>query len=82
MRRCTFLITVSLVFFLASVSTNPCAAETLVYPMQYRTAAEVVPMVQALLSPGGRAVSDARTNALLVADDKETIERGGEREDR
>jgi type II secretory pathway component GspD/PulD (secretin) len=41
--------------------------------MQYRTAAEAVPMVQPLLSPEGRAVADARTNALLVVDDEETI---------
>jgi type II secretory pathway component GspD/PulD (secretin) len=75
MRRCTFLVTVGVVFFLTSASLNPCAAETLVYPMQYRTAAEAVPMVQTLLSPGGRAVSDARTNALLVVDDEETIQR-------
>jgi len=56
-------------------TSSRCSAETLVYPMQYRTAAEAVPMVQTLLSPGGRAVADARTNALLVADDEETIQR-------
>lgn len=75
MRRCIFLITVGLVFFLAGPWTDPCAAETLVYPMQYRTAAEAVPMVQPLLSPAGRAVADVRTNALLVVDDEETIQR-------
>jgi type II secretory pathway component HofQ len=32
-------------------------------------------MVQSLLSAGGRAVGDARTNALLVVDDEETIQR-------
>jgi len=75
MRRCTLLITVGLVLCLAGAWVNPCVAETLVYPMQYRTAAEAVPMVQSLLSPGGRAVADARTNALLVVDDEETIRR-------
>lgn len=75
MRRCSFLIAVGLVLFLAVAWANPCAAETLVYPMQYRTAAEAVPMVQSLLSPAGRAVADARTNALLVVDDEETIQR-------
>lgn len=57
------------------LTSSRCGAETLVYPMQYRTAAEAVPMVQSLLSPGGRAVADARTNALLVVDDEETIQR-------
>ena len=32
-------------------------------------------MVQQLLSPGGRAAADARTNALLVVDNEETIQR-------
>jgi type II secretory pathway component GspD/PulD (secretin) len=44
-------------------------------PMQYRTAAEALPMVQQLLSPEGRAVADGRTNALLVVDSEETIQR-------
>ena len=56
-------------------TSSRCSAETLVYPMQYRTAAEAVPMVQPLLSPEGRAVADSRTNALLVVDDEETIQR-------
>ena len=70
-----FFVAVGLVFFLTGALANPCGAETLVYPMQYRTAAEAVPMVQSLLSPEGRAVADARTNALLVVDDEETIQR-------
>ena len=64
-----------LAFFVAFAVASRCSAETLVYPMQYRTAAEAVPMVQSLLSPGGRAVADARTNALLVVDDEEAIHR-------
>jgi type II secretory pathway component GspD/PulD (secretin) len=75
MRDRSFFIAVGLVLFLVGAWSNRCAAETLVYPMQYRTAAEAVPMVQPLLSPGGRAVADARTNALLVVDDEETIQR-------
>jgi type II secretory pathway component GspD/PulD (secretin) len=75
MRGRSFSMAVGLVLFLTGAWSNRCAAETLVYPMQYRTAAEAVPMVQSLLSSGGRAVADARTNALLVVDDEETIQR-------
>lgn len=50
-------------------------AATAMIPMQYRTAAEALPMVEQLLSPGGRAVADGRTNALLVVDSEETIQR-------
>ena len=69
------IITAGLMLFLTGAYLAPCSAETLVYPMQYRTAAEAVPMVQSLLSSGGRAVADARTNSLLVVDDSETIQR-------
>jgi hypothetical protein len=50
-----------------------CRAEMLVYPMQYRTASEVLPSVQTMLSKDGRAVADPRTNALLIDDDHEAI---------
>jgi type II secretory pathway component GspD/PulD (secretin) len=75
MRGRSFFMAVGLVLFLTGAWANRCAAETLVYPMQYRTAAEAVPMVQSLLSPAGRAVADARTNALLVVDDEGVIQR-------
>ncbi len=75
-RKGNFLmITVGMALFLTGAWANGCSAETLVYPMQCRTAAEAVPMVQPLLSPDGRAVADARTNALLVVDSEETIRR-------
>ena len=58
-------------FFLSTVSF----AETVVIPMQYRTAVEALPMVKELLSSEGRAVADPRTNALLVVDDEASIQR-------
>jgi type II secretory pathway component GspD/PulD (secretin) len=70
-----FFISVGLAVFLSAALSSRVSAETMVYPMQYRTAAEALPMVQPLLSPEGRAVADARTNALLVVDDEETIQR-------
>jgi len=75
MKGRSFFIAVGLVFFLTGAWANPCAAETMVYPMQYRTAAEALPMVEPLLSPEGRVAADARTNALLVVDDEGTIQR-------
>jgi type II secretory pathway component GspD/PulD (secretin) len=68
-------IALGLVLLLAAALADWCRAETLVYPMQYRTAAEAVPMVQSLLTPRGRAVADARTNALLVVDDEASLQR-------
>ncbi|MBU2498542.1 MAG: hypothetical protein KKE57_06565 [Proteobacteria bacterium] len=57
-----------------SLCAAPGFAATAMIPMQYRTAAEALPMVQQLLSAGGRAAADARTNALLVVDNEETIQ--------
>src|SRR4030042_1524858 len=73
-KRKTASLSLSLLFvsFLWAASSF---AATAMISMQYRTAAEAVPMVQQLLSPGGRAVADARTNALLVVDSEETIQR-------
>ena len=50
-------------------------AETVVIPMQYRSAVEALPMVKEFLSSRGRAVADPRTNALLLDDDEESIQR-------
>jgi len=75
MRGRSFFIAVGLVFFLTGAWASPCVAETMVYPLQHRTAAEALLMVEPLLSPEGRAAADARTNALLVVDDEGTIQR-------
>jgi type II secretory pathway component GspD/PulD (secretin) len=61
--------------FVAVMVPGSGRAEMFVYPMQYRTASEVLPSVQTMLSENGRAVADPRTNALLIDDDEESIRR-------
>ena len=61
------------VFLGLATSAGSCLAETAVIPMQYRSAAEALPMVRQLLSPEGRAVADGRTNRLLVVDEEKAI---------
>lgn len=63
------------VFVLIFCFSTVSFAETVVIPMQYRTAVEALPMVKELLSSQGRAVADPRTNALLVVDDEASIQR-------
>lgn len=58
-----------------SILSAPCLAEMAVIPMKYGTANDVLPMVRDLLSEEGRATADARTNALLIIDTPESIER-------
>lgn len=66
---------VPVVFVLFFLFPAVSLAETVVFPIQYRAAAEAVPVVEPLLSPEGRAVADSRTNALLVVDDEAAIRR-------
>lgn len=65
----------SAVFALWLCFSGVSLAETVVIPMQVRTAVEALPMVRPLLSSQGRAVADPRTNALLVVDDEAVIKR-------
>jgi type II secretory pathway component GspD/PulD (secretin) len=66
-------IMVAAALFVAVMMPWPCWAGIFVYPMQYRTASEVLPSVQAMLSKDGRAVADPRTNALLIDDDEASV---------
>jgi type II secretory pathway component GspD/PulD (secretin) len=49
------------------------AAEVAVIKVNYRSAAEILPQVQNLLSPEGKASVDTRTNSLIVVDTKESL---------
>jgi hypothetical protein len=64
-----------IVFFLVTVAPRFCSGEMFFYSMQYRAASEALPSVQAMLSKDGRAVADPRTNALMIDDDGESIQR-------
>jgi len=52
---------------------EPCRAEMAFIPLQFRSAVEVMPFVQDMLSPEGRASFDQRTNTIIVRDSKESI---------
>jgi type II secretory pathway component GspD/PulD (secretin) len=49
------------------------AAEVAVIKVNYRSAAEILPQVQNLLTPEGKASVDTRTNSLIVVDTKESL---------
>ncbi len=50
-------------------------SETVMIPIHYRKAADVLPTVQTMLSATGEAVADKLTNSVIVTDDPETIRR-------
>ena len=67
-----FLLFCCATFFMASFS-GVCRAETVKIPVIYREAADVLPLVKTMLSPGGEAVVDELTNSLIITDNQEAI---------
>jgi type II secretory pathway component GspD/PulD (secretin) len=63
----------ALVLCLACLVNASLAAEVAVIKVNYRSAAEILPQVQDLLSPEGKASVDTRTNSLIVVDTKESL---------
>ncbi|MFW5854391.1 MAG: secretin N-terminal domain-containing protein [Thermodesulfobacteriota bacterium] len=57
------------------LSTAPgwCGAEVVVIPIQHRNAAELVPIIEHLLSSEGRVSHDRRTNSLIIIDRAEHL---------
>lgn len=64
-----------LVFFLICITTPIGADEARVLRVEHRSAAELIPLVEGLLSEGGKVSVDTRTNSLVVFDNKEVIEK-------
>lgn len=50
-------------------------AETAVIKVNFREVSEVLPMVEMLLSPQGRATADGRTNSIVVRDDSLSVKK-------
>jgi type II secretory pathway component GspD/PulD (secretin) len=72
-KRQFFLVSCILIFSLAVLISASLAAEVAVIKVNYRSAAEILPQVQDLLSPEGKASVDTRTNSLIVVDTKESL---------
>jgi type II secretory pathway component GspD/PulD (secretin) len=62
-----------LVLAFACLVASSLAAEVAVIKVNYRSAAEILPLVQNLLTPEGKASVDTRTNSLIVVDTKESL---------
>ena len=68
------LLTFLFVLILSHLSPqNTCLAETAVIRVNFRDASEVLPMVEMLLSPQGKASADVRTNSIVVSDDTDSV---------
>jgi type II secretory pathway component HofQ len=73
--RKALLAFVILLIFSHITAQNTCLAETAVISVNFRDASGVLPMVETLLSPQGRASVDVRTNAIVVSDDSASVKK-------
>ena len=66
---------VSFILAAGVLSTTPgwCVTEVVVIPIQHRNAAELVPIIEHLLSAEGRVSHDRRTNTLIIIDRAEHL---------
>ncbi len=73
--RKAHLVFLFLLLFFHIAPQNRCLAETAVISISFRDASEVLPMVETLLSPQGRASADVRTNSIVVSDDSVSVKK-------
>jgi type II secretory pathway component GspD/PulD (secretin) len=67
------IVSCVLVVSLACLISASLAAEVAVIKVNCRSAADILPLVQDLLSPAGKASVDTRTNSLIVVDTNESL---------
>ncbi len=72
-KRSFLIFSCILVLCLACLVNASLAAEVAVIKVNYRSATEILPQVQDLLTPEGKASVDTRTNSLIVVDTKESL---------
>lgn len=73
--RKTLLAFLILLVFSHLTPQNTCLAETAVIGVNFRDASGVLPLVETLLSPQGRATVDVRTNSIVVSDDSVSVKK-------
>ncbi|MCJ7662804.1 MAG: hypothetical protein MUO24_01035 [Desulfobacterales bacterium] len=72
-KRSFLIFSCALILSLACLVSSSLAVEVAVIKVSYRSAAEILPQVQNLLSPEGKASVDTRTNSLIVVDTSESL---------
>jgi type II secretory pathway component GspD/PulD (secretin) len=73
LRKRTLVIPFGILVALLTITVGPGLAEVVVIKINYRTASDILPLVQPLLSPEGKAAFDRGTNAIIVNDTSESV---------
>jgi type II secretory pathway component GspD/PulD (secretin) len=72
-KRSSLIVSCVLIFSLACLVGASLAVEVAVIKVNYRSATDILPLVQDFLSPTGKVSVDTRTNSLIVFDTKESL---------
>ena len=73
MRRRTLAIAFGIPVILLTITVGFSLAEVAIIKVNYRSASDILPLVQTVLSPGGKATFDRGTNAIIVNDTSESV---------
>ena len=73
MRKRTLIIALAILVVPLTIMAGSSLAEVAVIKVIYLTASDILPLVQTLLSPGGKAAFDRGTNAIIVNDTSESV---------
>jgi type II secretory pathway component GspD/PulD (secretin) len=73
MTKRTLIIAFGILVIPLTIMIGSSLAEVAVIKVNYRSASEILPLVQTLLSPGGKAAFDRGTNAIIVNDTSESV---------
>jgi type II secretory pathway component GspD/PulD (secretin) len=72
-RRKNRLILAGILVIALTTTVGSASAEVAIIKVDYRSASDILPLVQTLLSPGGKAALDIRTNTIIVNDTSESV---------
>jgi type II secretory pathway component GspD/PulD (secretin) len=74
-RKNRLVIALGILVIVLTTTAGSASAEVAIIKVDYRSASDILPLVQTLLSPGGKAALDIRTNTIIVNDTSESVAR-------
>jgi len=69
----TLIIALGIIAISLTLIVNSSQAEVAVIKVDHRNASDIFPLVESLLSPGGKSALDLRTNTIIVNDTSESV---------
>jgi len=73
MMKRTLIVAFGILVISLTIMAGSSLAEVAIIKVNYRSASDILPLVQTLLSPGGKATLDIRTNTIIVNDTSESV---------